>query len=119
MLCDFIRKQSDLEEARVHSPHGRFVNASGVDPDEGANIVFVWCRNKGPEDYVLLGSGHVVRAVGSARPPGILAGQFSVTFLLPPGCSEEDVFVTDDKNGKERLPDVKVTPCLTAPELQA
>jgi hypothetical protein len=102
----------------MHPPNGRFVNVSGIDPDEDANIVFVWCRNKGPEDYMLLGSGHVVRAAASARPPGILPGQFSVTFLLPQGCSESDVFVTDDRNGKTRLSGVKVTPCINSPEFQ-
>jgi hypothetical protein len=52
-------------------------------------------------------------AVG--RPPGILVGQFSVTFLLPPGCSADDVFVTDDTKGKEHLRGVTVTPCLGVP----
>jgi hypothetical protein len=103
----------------MHPPHGRFVNVSGVDRDESANIVFVWCRNKGPEDYILLGSGHVVRAAESARPPGIVFGQFSVTFLLPSGCAEEDVFVTDDKSGKACLPEINVMPCLTSQEFQA
>jgi hypothetical protein len=70
-------------------------------------------RDKGLEDYALLGSGHVVGAVG--RPPGIMVGQYSVTFLLPPGCSAEDVFVTDDKTGKEHLRGVSITPCLGVP----
>lgn len=88
---------------------GAFCNVSGVDPNAGAKIVFVWRRDKGPDDYVLLGSGHVVGACG--RPPGIKIGQFSVTFPLPPGCSAEDLVVTDDTSGKEHLPGVTVTPC--------
>ena len=91
---------------------GTFVNVSGIDANDGAKIVFVWCRDKGPEDYALLVSGHVVGAVGGGRPPGVAVGQFSVTFLLPPGCSAADIFVTDDKNGNEHLLGVAVTPCL-------
>lgn len=93
---------------------GVFFNVAGVDPNEGASVVFVWCRGKAAEDYALLGSSHVVGAVGSTLPPGIVSGQFSVTFLLPPGCSAEDIFVTDDKNGSEHLPGVSITPCLGA-----
>jgi hypothetical protein len=92
---------------------GTFISVSGTDPNDGAKIVFVWCRDKGPEDYALLGSGHVVGAVGC--PPGIMVGQYSVTFLLPPGCSADDVFVTDDKTGKKHLRGVTVTPCLGVP----
>lgn len=91
---------------------GVFFNVSGIDPNEGANVVFVWCRGKAAKDHALVGSGHVVSAAGSALPPGIASGQFSVTFLLPPGCSAEDIFVTDDKNGSERLPGVSITPCV-------
>jgi hypothetical protein len=97
----------------MNLPQETFFNVSGIDLNDGAKIVFVWSRDKGPEDYVLLGSGHVVGAIG--RPPGILIGQFSVTFLLPPGCSADDVFVTDDKNGEEHLRGVTVTPCLGVP----
>jgi hypothetical protein len=97
----------------MNAPQGTFVNVSGIDPNGGAKIVFVWCCDKGPEDYALLGSGHVVGAIG--RPPGIQAGQFSVTFLLPLGCSADDVFVTDDKIGNEHLRGVTITPCLGVP----
>jgi hypothetical protein len=97
----------------MNAPQGTFVNVSGIDPNGGAKIVFVWCRDKGPEDYALLGSGHVVGAIG--RPPGIQAGQFSVTFLLPSGCSTDDVCVTDDKIGNEHLRGVTITPCLGVP----
>ncbi len=89
-------------------PQQIFVNVSGIDANADASIVFVWSRNKGPEDYVLVGSGHVVNVPAHARPPGIQAGQFSVTFLLPPGCSADDVFVTDDKSNGERLTGVTV-----------
>jgi len=97
----------------MNHTQGTFVNASGIDPNDGAKVVFVWCRDKGPEDYALLGSGHVVGAIG--RPPGIEVGQFSVTFLLPSGCSTDDIFVTDDKIGKEHLRGVTITPCLGVP----
>lgn len=96
---------------------GAFFNVSGIDPNDGAKIVSVWCRDsraKGPDNYVLLGSGHVVDAGGCAPPPGISVGQFSVTFALPYGCSADDIVVTDDKNSKEPLPDVTVTPCLVS-----
>ncbi len=96
----------------MNLPQQVFVNVSGIDPNDGANIVFAWCRNKGPEDYVLLGSGHIVNIPANARRPGIRAGQYSVTFLLPPGISVDDVFVTDDKSGSERLTGVTVTECL-------
>lgn len=94
------------------SANQNFVNVSGIDSNDGATIVFVWCRDKGPGDFALLGSGHVVGHHPS--PPGIRAGQFSVTFLLPPGCSVEDVFVTDDKSGNQHLTGVTVTPCAGA-----
>jgi hypothetical protein len=101
----------------MHLPAGAFCNVSGVDPNDGAKIVFVWHRDKGPEDYVLLGSGHVVGAIG--RPPGIQTGQFSVTFPLPPACSADDIVVTDNMSGKEALPGVTVTPCSPVSGLKA
>ena len=94
----------------MNLPEGTFVNVSGIDPNDGAKIVFVWCRDKGLEHYSLLGSGHIVGAIG--RPPGILVGEFSITFQPPPRCYASDVFVTDDKNGNEHLRGVTVTPCL-------
>jgi hypothetical protein len=96
---------------RVSDMNGAFFNVSGIDPNEGARIVFVWCRDKDADDYVLLGSGHPVSAVGCAPPPGITVGQFSITFPLPPGCSAGNIVVTGGKNGKEPLPDVTVTSC--------
>jgi hypothetical protein len=94
----------------MNLPQGNFFNVSGIDPNDGAEIVFAWCRDKGLENCALLGSGNVVGPIG-ARPPGVVTGQFSVTFLLPPGCRADDVFVTDDKNGKEHLSGVTLTPC--------
>jgi hypothetical protein len=91
---------------------GSFFKVSGTDPNDGARIVFVWCREKGPDDYRLLGSGHVIGPDG-VRPPGISVGQFSVTLALPPGRSPDDVVVTDDTAGKVHLPDVIITPCST------
>jgi hypothetical protein len=97
-----------IKETIMNLPQQVFVNVSGIDPNDGATIVFAWCRNKGPEDYVLLGSGHIVNIPAHARPHGIRAGQYSVTFLLPPGSSADDVFVTDDKSGSERLTGVTI-----------
>jgi len=88
-----------------------FATVSGVDSNHGATIVFAWCRNKGPGDIVLLGSAQVVGGLASGRPPGIQTGQFSVTILLPPGCSVDEVFVTDNAGGAERLTGITVTPC--------
>jgi hypothetical protein len=90
---------------------GTFFNVSGIDPNAGARIVFVWGRDKGSDEYVLLGSGHVVGTDGSGVPPGVLAGQFSVVFQLPDRCSSDHIAVTDDKSGKEFLRGVVVTPC--------
>jgi hypothetical protein len=90
---------------------GTLFKVSGIDPNDGVRIVFVWCRDEGFDNYALLGSGHVVAAGGVGLPPGISVGQFSVTFLLPYGRSASSIVVTDDKNGKEFLHDVIVTPC--------
>jgi hypothetical protein len=88
-----------------------FFNVSGVDPNDCANTVFVWCRNESADDKLLLGSGHIVGPDVLARPPGILVGQFSVTFRLPTGCVASNIVVTDDKDGNEILPNVSITPC--------
>jgi hypothetical protein len=90
-----------------------FFRVSGIDSNDGARIVFVWCRNKGPDDYALLGAGHVVSGENFLLLPGVSVGQFSVVFALPDGCSPDDVVVTDDKNGNEPLLGVALTPCLT------
>jgi hypothetical protein len=110
MHADFGRIIAMCDQG-VSSMNGVFFNASGVDANDGAKIVFVWCRDRGPGGYALLGSGHLVSAIVSALPPGISPGQFSVTFPLPPGRSAHDVFVTDDKAGGEHLAGVTITPC--------
>jgi len=91
-----------------------FVNISGIDTNKDANSVFVWGRREGSQDYELLGSGQVVGSVPGGRPPGISIGQYSVTVLLPAACSESDVFVTDDRSGRERLSGVSIRPCVGA-----
>ena len=90
-----------------------FFRVSGIDANEGAKIVYVWCRLEAQGSPLLVGSGHIVSA-GVSRPPGIQLGQFSVTFLLPPGCSADSITVTDDTNGKAFLPDVTVIDCSTS-----
>ena len=89
-----------------------FVNVSGIDHNEGASVVFVWCCRKEAGDHALLGSGHVVGAAPDSRPPGVLAGQFCVTLPLPAGCSVDDVFVTDDRRGLERVRGIRVSACV-------
>jgi hypothetical protein len=89
-----------------------FVNVSGIDQNEGASVVFVWCRQKDVGDHSLLGTGHVVGAAPESRPPGVLAGQFSVTLPLPPGCSVDDVFVSDDVRGLEGVRRIQVRACV-------
>jgi hypothetical protein len=96
--------------------NGAFHNASGVDPNDGASIVFVWCRSRDHEGPRLLSSGHVV---GAIRPPGIAAGQFSITFPLPPGYSANDVVVTHDESGKQPLSNVTVAPCSAVASFQS
>jgi hypothetical protein len=90
-----------------------FVNVSGVDHNEGASVVFVWCRQKDEGDHALLGAGHVVRGAPNSRPPGVLAGQFCVTLPLAAGCSVDDIFVTDDVRGMERVRGILVSACVT------
>jgi hypothetical protein len=93
-----------------------FVNVSGIDQNEGARVVFVWCRHKEAGDHVLLGAGHVVGAAPDCRPPGVLAGQFCVTLPLPAGRSADDVFVTDDVRGSEHVRGILVSACVTRAE---
>lgn len=98
---------------------GAFFQARGISPNVNVDVVFVWCRNKGPDDYMLLGSAHVVRANGRELPKGISPGQFNVTFLLPPGLSPANIVVTDDMSGKAFLADVTITPCSGLASLRA
>ena len=89
-----------------------YFNVSGIDRNEGAGIVFVMCRSAASEGgYVQVGSGHIVGANGGFVPPGVQAGQYSVTFQLPHGCAPNSIVVRDDKNDKVFLKDVKVIPC--------
>ena len=92
----------------MHVPGQVFYNASGIDSNDSARMVFVW-RVRGPDDWVLLGCGHLVGKLG--RPKGILAGQFSVTFALPTGCAADEIVVTDHATGRTPLPGVTVRPC--------
>jgi|SRR5579859_2157891 len=91
-----------------------YFRVSGVDSNEDASMVFVWCRDTGADDPALLGSGHIAGAGGGFLPPGVPIGQFCVTFLLPSRFSAADIVVTDDKSGKDPLPDVTVTPLLVS-----
>jgi hypothetical protein len=99
----------------VNRPEEVFYNTSGIDPDDRAKMVFVW-RVRGPDDWVLLGSGHLVGNLD--RPKGIQAGQFSVTFALPTGCAADEIVVTDRATGKTPLPDVIVRPCSAVFEIK-
>jgi hypothetical protein len=90
---------------------GTFYNVSGVDTTEEARVVFVWWLDRSSGNRALLGSGHVLNVGAGHLPPGIRAGQFSVTFLLPPRRAADDIVVTDDTNSDAFLPDVTVTPC--------
>lgn len=66
-----------------------YFSVSGVDPNEGAEIAFVRCRGKDP---------------ASCEPlPGVQVGQFSIAFLLPDGCSADNIVATHDKSGKGLL----------------
>jgi hypothetical protein len=99
-----------LNDKEIFNMYNTFYRVSGVDQNEGAKIAFVWCRAEGQEGLTLVGSGHIVDAEGDL-PPGIRAGQFAVSFLLPPGCSADSITVTDNRNSKEFLPDVTVVRC--------
>jgi hypothetical protein len=98
---------------------GAYFNVSGVDRCEGASTVFVRYRNGDPESDALLGSGRVIGVGGCSLLPGIQIGQFSVTFLLPDGCSVDNIIVSRDRSGKELLSDVTVTRCLIRAEARS
>jgi hypothetical protein len=99
----------------MNAPGQVFYNASGIDSNDSARMVFVW-RVRGPDDWVLLGSGHLVGNLG--RPKGIRAGQFSVTFALPAGCAADEIVVTDHSTSKMPLPSVIIRPCSTVYEIK-
>jgi len=92
--------------------NGTFFKVSGTASPRTAGMVFVWCRKESSNEYQLLGSGSTIEAGAWSPPPGISIGQFSVTFLLPNGCSIASVIVTEDLNAKRRLAEVTITACL-------
>jgi hypothetical protein len=87
-----------------------FFKVTGIDPNEDANVVFVWSRDRASNEPVLLGSGHVVRA-DTVRPSGIADGQYAITFILPENCIRAGIIVTGDAEGKQILPRINVTAC--------
>lgn len=86
---------------------GRFFEVSGVSPNEGAKLAYVWCRPQGGGDYVLVGSGYVVGTEGTF-PPGIKPGQFTVAIRLPDDSAAETIAVTDDVGGGDLVPKVAI-----------
>ena len=88
-------------------PREDFNNASGINRDSRTKMALVW-RLRGPNNYLPLGSDHLVGALG--HPKGIQAGQFSITFALPTARAADEVVVTDDANGASRLPAVILPP---------
>ena len=96
-----------------------YFNVSGIDPYEGAETVFVRCRNGYPDSDILLGSGRVVGVGGCSLLPGIQVGQFSITFLLPDGYSADHIVVSRDKSGKELLSGMTLTRCLIRAEARS
>jgi hypothetical protein len=92
---------------------GAYFTASGVCTNKKARMVFVWCADKSCDARLLIGSGHTVNPDVCYVPPGIRNGQFRVTFILPDGCSEEDVIVTDDNSDGAALTGITVKPCST------
>jgi hypothetical protein len=98
---------------------GEYFNVSGVDRYEGATNVFVRYRNGDPEGDTLLGSGRVVGVGRCGLLPGVQVGQFSITFLLPDGCSVDNIVVSRDKSGKALLSGVTITRCLIRAEARS
>ena|ERR1700722_20582294 len=96
-----------------------YFNVSGVDPCEGAETVFVRYRNGYADGDTLLGSGRVIGVGGCSLLPGVQVGQFSVTFLLPNGCSADHIVVSRDESGKELLSGVTITRCLIRAEARS
>ncbi|WP_421695922.1 hypothetical protein [Aestuariivirga sp.] len=88
-----------------------YFNVAGVNPNPGANIVYIWCHDRVADSYVLIGSGHIVTQLERGRPPGIQVGQFSVTFPLPAEFSASDVSLTDDSASEGRLERFTLTAC--------
>jgi hypothetical protein len=97
--------------------HSAYFNVSGVDQSEDAETVFVRSRNGDPDNDIHLGSGCVVGK--GLLLPGIQVGEFSVTFLLPDGCSADSVVVSRDKSGADLLSGVTLTRCLIGSEVRS
>lgn len=73
-------------------------------------MAYVWCRVAHQENPVLVGTGHIVGNEGT-QPPGIRAGQFAVSFQLPPACIADSIVVTDSRDSKAFLENVTVLRC--------
>lgn len=91
---------------------GSFFRVSGIDPNDGAKMAFVWCRTANQDSFSLVASAHIVGA-DTVRPPGIRPGQFSVAFLLPSHCLADTIIATDDIDEQRSLPNVVVEKCPT------
>lgn len=89
-----------------------FFRVSGIDPNDGAKMAFVWCRSEDQDGFILVASTYIVGA-STVRPPGIHPGQFSVAFLLPAHCLADSIIVTDDLDERRSLGDVVVEKCPT------
>ncbi|MDI9847744.1 hypothetical protein QM467_06715 [Rhodoblastus sp. 17X3] len=92
---------------------GSLYAVKGVDLREGAKTVFVWRRLDAEPKFSLLGSGAISRPQAAANQSA--AGAFSVTIMLPDGCSHNDVVVTDDVATDEFLPNVSLVPAVKVP----
>lgn len=91
---------------------GSFFRVSGIDPNDGAKMAFVWCRVENQDGLVLIASAHIV-GVDTVRPPGIHPGQFSVAFLLPHNCQADTIIATDDTDEQRALANVVIEKCTT------
>jgi hypothetical protein len=91
-----------------------YVSVSGIDQNEDAETIFVRHCNGNPEDALLLGA--VSGVGGSHLLPGIQVGQFSITFLLPDGCSADNIVVSRDKSKTELVSGVTITRSLIREE---
>jgi hypothetical protein len=91
------------------SPDNNLWVVSGIDPNPEAQDVFVWHHDRATDQYSLLGSGRIVGSAGSFVPPRVVRGQYRVTVSVRGNASSDDIHVTDDKSGKNFLPDVTIT----------
>jgi hypothetical protein len=84
-------------------------NVSGIDPNPEARDVFVWHHDRATDRYSLLGSGRIVGGPGSVVPPQVVRGQYRVTVATGGAVSSDDIYVTDDRSGKNFLSNVTIT----------